>query len=132
MRLISREGAKALGLVRYFTSNPCKHGHVAERYVSTMACVECNRGRASHHQAQKAHPVYKLISQDDARARNEKWYFTGETCSNGHISQRSVATGHCRACDQAARTGLVDTVITVPQRDLALIKQIAKDLCGKV
>lgn len=40
--LISRAEAKALGLKRYFTGMPCKHGHIAEGYVaSTNCCVVC-------------------------------------------------------------------------------------------
>lgn len=29
------------GLKRYFTGKPCPRGHVAERFVSTKACVVC-------------------------------------------------------------------------------------------
>jgi hypothetical protein len=32
---IGRDEAKALGLKRFFTGKPCKHGHVAERGLST-------------------------------------------------------------------------------------------------
>jgi 5-methylcytosine-specific restriction endonuclease McrA len=39
--IISRQEARALGLKRYFTGKPCKHGHVAERYTSIGNCVEC-------------------------------------------------------------------------------------------
>lgn len=28
-------------LTRYSTGEPCKHGHVGERFVSTGACVKC-------------------------------------------------------------------------------------------
>jgi hypothetical protein len=45
-RIISRAEAKALGLKSFFTGKPCKHGHVAERYVSSRGCVECDRARA--------------------------------------------------------------------------------------
>lgn len=41
MQIIGRADAKALGLKRYFTGKPCKHGHIAERFVSGP-CVECN------------------------------------------------------------------------------------------
>jgi hypothetical protein len=41
--IIGRAEARALGLKRYFTGKPCKHGHVAERSVSG-GCMECNRG----------------------------------------------------------------------------------------
>ena len=39
--LISREQAKAEGLKRYFTGEPCFHGHIAPRAVSTKICVVC-------------------------------------------------------------------------------------------
>lgn len=35
-----RAQAKELGLSRYFTGKPCKHGHVAERRIEGK-CVEC-------------------------------------------------------------------------------------------
>lgn len=40
-----RAAAKARGLKRYFTGNPCPHGHVAERLVSTGQCVKCGLAR---------------------------------------------------------------------------------------
>ena len=39
--LVSREQAKAEGLKRYFTGEPCFHGHIAPRHVSTNNCVVC-------------------------------------------------------------------------------------------
>ncbi len=41
--IISYADAKAAGLKRYFTGEPCKHGHIAERFVSSCGCVECTR-----------------------------------------------------------------------------------------
>jgi Recombination endonuclease VII len=35
--------ARAAGAKRYFTGSPCLRGHVAERHVSTMRCLECVR-----------------------------------------------------------------------------------------
>ena len=35
MRLISREEARAAGLIHYRTGVPCRHGHTSKRYVST-------------------------------------------------------------------------------------------------
>lgn len=29
------------GMLRYYTGQPCPHGHVCERYVKTWQCVEC-------------------------------------------------------------------------------------------
>src|SRR5208283_1306449 len=41
-QIISRQDAIALGFMTYFTGKPCKHGHVAERYVSCKRCVCCS------------------------------------------------------------------------------------------
>jgi len=39
--VISREDAYTKGLNRFYTGKPCKQGHIAQRYVSGGACVEC-------------------------------------------------------------------------------------------
>ena len=41
--IIPRADALAKGLKRYFTGKGCVRGHVAERYVTTKTCLECNR-----------------------------------------------------------------------------------------
>ena len=41
--MISRAEAQALGLKKFFTGQPCRRGHVAERYTNGGACVECVR-----------------------------------------------------------------------------------------
>jgi hypothetical protein len=38
---IAREEAIAKGLDRYFTGEPCKYGDIAERDVTTGACLKC-------------------------------------------------------------------------------------------
>jgi hypothetical protein len=40
MEIISRADALAQGLKRYYTGEPCRHGHIAEHYVG-RACTEC-------------------------------------------------------------------------------------------
>lgn len=56
MDLITRKKALARGLPRYFTGQPCKRGHVAERIVANKTCVECRRERArqSHEENREA------------------------------------------------------------------------------
>jgi hypothetical protein len=44
-KIISCVEAKILGLSRYFTGKPCKHGHVGERFVANGTCIECQRIR---------------------------------------------------------------------------------------
>lgn len=55
------------GLTRYFTGEPCKHGHVAERMVSTATCVVCLKEKTKRWR--KAHPEF---DRKKAKARNQK------------------------------------------------------------
>lgn len=41
--IITKDEAIKLGLKSYFTGKPCKHGHTAERIVSSSTCRECSR-----------------------------------------------------------------------------------------
>ncbi len=50
--IVTRAEASALGLKRYFTGRPCKHGHVSQRYLSG-ACAECDRIREKHFSPEK-------------------------------------------------------------------------------
>lgn len=51
----SLEEARMLGLKRYWTGNPCNKGHLAERYVSSRQCVDCQKIRTDkYQQTQKA------------------------------------------------------------------------------
>ncbi len=65
MKKINREKAKAAGLKRYFTGEPCEHGHIAERYTNRKNCVEC--GRAHIRKWRAANP-------EKCRARGRKDY----------------------------------------------------------
>lgn len=42
LSVISRSDALRLRLARFFTGEPCVHGHVAERYVSSGGCTQCS------------------------------------------------------------------------------------------
>lgn len=85
---ISRKAAKAAGLPRYFTDEPCKRGHIAERYVGSFNCVECQREQ----------PVKRKA------AYNRKW-------RAAHREQRRVSVAKWRA----ANPGLV-RIYDVKQR----------------
>ena len=42
-KITTRKEAKELGLTKYFTGNPCIHGHISERRVQNSVCVECKK-----------------------------------------------------------------------------------------
>ncbi len=76
MKIISRMDAKLDGLKRYYTGQPCKHGHDLGRYVSNGSCVKC------HYLYQQANPgrVKKwrdrcyLKNKEKILARNRVYY----------------------------------------------------------
>lgn len=53
-QLIERRDAYTAGLTRYYTGIPCRQGHLAQRYVSTGGCVECQ-----NRFTQRRHPTRK-------------------------------------------------------------------------
>lgn len=42
MEITTRSLAALQGVRRYFTGQPCKHGHTAERFTSSGGCVVCS------------------------------------------------------------------------------------------
>jgi hypothetical protein len=46
MEVITRAQAKARGLKRYFTGQPCKYGHIAERRTASFGCIACLNPKA--------------------------------------------------------------------------------------
>lgn len=76
--IISHQAAKAAGLARYFTGKPCKHGHIAERYISGM-CVPCTVGRAAawrdaNPDKKRANDAnYYVRRSEVVKARSRKW-----------------------------------------------------------
>lgn len=54
MNNISRNEARSLGLPRYFTGVPCKHGHLDERTVCDGRCISCKN--AVHWRWEQANP----------------------------------------------------------------------------
>ena len=47
----TRAQAIARGLPRYFTGEPCKAGHTAERSTADRTCIECCRARQARARA---------------------------------------------------------------------------------
>jgi predicted RNA-binding protein YlxR (DUF448 family) len=75
MDIISRKEAKAIGLTRYFTGKPCKHGHVSERHVSHGGCYVCTNERTSNWKKNNKHKVNAICSKRKAAKlqRTPKW-----------------------------------------------------------
>ena len=113
VHIISKDDAKAQGLMFYFTGKPCAHGHISERYVISRCCVACSRelSQPCHKkQLDKRHKTHKenadaarkygdrIITRDEAIAKGLTRYFTGKPCHKGHIAERGVAHYACVIC----------------------------------
>jgi 5-methylcytosine-specific restriction endonuclease McrA len=71
----TRAEAFAVGADRYFTGQPCRHGHVTERYVSG-SCVGC---REANYQRRAPEVRARLQASRDAdregvKQRRNEWY----------------------------------------------------------
>lgn len=105
MEIISRKEAQALGLKRYFTGKPCGKGHIAERYVSDTACLQCHRDKHAKRRQKnwKAKTCRDdLAAEKEARSLAEKTgavhYATKVPCKRGHIGMRYTKSRNCVEC----------------------------------
>lgn len=46
--LITRVDAREQGLKRYYTGEPCKNGHLCQRFVSSGGCCDCVNWKTPH------------------------------------------------------------------------------------
>lgn len=114
--IITRAQAKAAGLKRYFSGEPCVNGHVAERNVSDKHCMACNRARDAARRPERRDdmiaylrayykPVYgppmpkgSRMLKDAAIAAGKATYFDGIACPHGHVAERKVSNSTCCEC----------------------------------
>lgn len=50
LKVLARTDAAAAGIGKFYTGKRCRFGHLAERFVSSGNCVECDRRRATRNQ----------------------------------------------------------------------------------
>jgi hypothetical protein len=80
--IITRGGAMAVGLSRYFTGKPCVRGHVAERLISTRKCIICTAAKNADYRAANAEMVrarkaaYAAANREKTRARAKAYRAT--------------------------------------------------------
>lgn len=76
IQTISRKEAQALGLTRFFTGLPCRHGHIAERNVASKSCMTCNNNYSKakcRDKQKKAARKWYLKHQEQAKAIAKSW-----------------------------------------------------------
>lgn len=70
MNILSRQQAISAGLPKYFTGEFCSHGHVSERYVSTMQCCQCVSAYARNWK--ESNPEKSAKVNSEWRGRNKE------------------------------------------------------------
>lgn len=86
--------ARRQGLDRFFTGEPCKHGHLAARYASTKNCVACQVEHARRNGGWRARPP-KAAYLNKARKFAEQR--GGELLSLEYVAARAKLKVRCAA-----------------------------------
>lgn len=75
--VITRRDAFTLGRTTFYTGRVCKWGHTVERFVSSGACVQCNRetsrmfARAQHGGSVRV--MFEHVHPDDAAVLHQTY-----------------------------------------------------------
>lgn len=99
--IITKRDARAAGIRHYFTGQPCKRGHLRERFVSTGQCIDCCSLYGVAWRRKNGVPARINISdaRTEAMAHGFERFFTGVACHRNHLSDRYTKTGKCVACN---------------------------------
>jgi len=120
-----RTEAIALGLPRYFTGKPCKHGHIRERRANDGKCVECSRRQRPEYKARqrerqrlrwKNDPAYRqrILESNRRRWANERRSLAVRLCACGQ-----PAAGRSPRCPDCIRKRKAETTRAARERYLA-------------
>ena len=75
---MKRREAKALGLSRYATGKPCKHGHFSERYTKSAQCLECLKIQNN---------VWREANPEKHAASMKKWWSANKELHNVRVKR---------------------------------------------
>ena len=75
---MKRREAKALGLPRYVTGKPCKHGHFSERYTKSAQCLECLKIQSV---------VWREANPEKHVASMKKWWSANKDLHNVRVKR---------------------------------------------
>lgn len=90
--IISRPYAQTNGLPTYFTGEPCRHGHVAERRTDNAQCCGCRDALLQGPRAER------VGTRAYAQAHQLRTYYTGKPCRRGHVAERRTDNSDCLDC----------------------------------
>jgi hypothetical protein len=93
------EAAKVAGLKIYESGLVCVRCGKYTRYVSSNACVTCQRAYGASRRVKPATDFPHLArSRGEAAARGDLLWWPGKRCQFQHVSPRFTADNRCQAC----------------------------------
>ena len=105
-----RENALLNGLKTYSTGEPCKKGHLSEKYTSTAGCVQCALDAAKRRVANKSAEVsaylkqWNLQNKDRAYLNKKLWKDANRDIHNASNAEwRRRNTAWCTAYTMKTR-----------------------------
>lgn len=116
--LLPRQSAIAAGLKRYFTGKPCPHGHVAERRVSSFACLQCETKwqKENVERCRAIRRKWEIDNPEKARASARKCYRNNPETARAKTHRR-LALRHKAEGSHTAE-------------DIASIRRLQKNRCA--
>jgi len=105
--LLPRQSAIAAGLKRYFTGKPCPHGHIAERRVSSFACLRCET-KWQKENVERRRAIRRKWERDNpetARAKTHRRLALRRKAEGSHTAEdiasiRRLQKNRCAYCGQ--------------------------------
>lgn len=73
---VLRAVARSQGIARYFTGEPCKYGHIDQRYTSSTMCLRCEKERhatEAYHQWAADYMREKYLPEPERHYPGSKW-----------------------------------------------------------
>jgi len=117
MGIISRHQAITLNLKRFYSGQPCKHGHNCERYTLNGGCVDCVNPKFEWAGKAMRYPgMYEMRMA--AAAAGQSRYNVGLPCKHGHNCERYVSTNGCVECLSPSRNAEAKAAIVAAKSQM--------------
>ena len=133
--------AKALGVTKYFTGNPCPKGHISPRRTVTAGCIECAaeaqlrwaRSNKDHVNARTR--KWHVANKDTVTAQQRRWYLDNaerlrEKAKVQGLRWRKANPDKHAATQRNRRARLRQCDGVHTAEDIAAIRKLQKDRCA--
>ena len=133
----TRKLANELGLNKYFTGEPCKHGHIAPRYTDSGTCQECirqnvaNSHNRNHDVRENRRAAFEQLVATPVRVSAENYRRVRDLAFNltrirfPHVTIEDVAR---KLGGKDAQGGLLLYTLHMHSEDVAVVRAYADSL----